>query len=198
MASTEPDTEELLEKAAGGDPAAPGRLLERFRPRLRRMVAVRFDRRLAARADPSDVVQEALADAARRLPDYLKERPLPFLAWLRRLAWDRLGALHRRHVRAGRRSVGREQAVLPDHSADALAARLFATGSAAGDRLHRAERRERVRSALARLREADREVLVLRHLEQLSAREIAGVLGLKEGAVNVRHVRALQRLRDLL
>src|SRR5262249_37440030 len=155
-------------------------------------------RRLAARLDPSDVVQESLADAARRLPDYLRDRPLPFLAWLRRLAADRLGALHRRHVRAGRRSVGREQTVLPDHAADARAERLFARGSAPGDRLRRRERREQLRQALARLKEADREVLVLRHLEQLSAREIAQVLGLTEGAVHVRHVRALQRLRELL
>src|SRR5947207_13376789 len=124
------DTEQLLERAASGDRAAVGPLLERHRDRLRRMVAVRLDRRLAARADPSEVVQEALAEAGRRLPDYLKERPLPFYPWLRQLAAERLRELGRRHLKAGRRSVGREETALPDHSADQLAERLFAKGSA--------------------------------------------------------------------
>src|SRR5437763_122071 len=118
MADREPDTGELLDRSARGDPSAPGQLLERHRGRLRRMVAVRLDRRLAARADPSDVVQEALAEAARRLPEYLSGRPLPFYPWLRQLAWDRLRELGRHHRRAGRRSVEREEEALPDHSAD--------------------------------------------------------------------------------
>src|SRR5947199_1017053 len=98
------DTDELLRTASLGDEAARDQLLARHRDRLRRMVAVRLDRRLAARVDPSDVVQEALADAARRLDDYLRERPMAYYPWLRRLAADRLDKAHRRHT-AGRRSV---------------------------------------------------------------------------------------------
>src|SRR5215831_17317260 len=101
MTPANPNTEQLLEQASRGDTAA--------RDRLRSMVRVRMDRRLAARIDPSDVVQEALADAAGKLTDYLRRRPLPFYPWLRRLAWERLLALHRRHVRAGCRSVAREE-----------------------------------------------------------------------------------------
>src|SRR5437899_6033025 len=104
-----PDTEQLLEAVSRGDAQARGRLLERHRPKLRRMVAIRFDRRLAARVDPSDVVQESLLEAANRLPEYLRDRPLPFYPWLRRIAADRLADAHRRHCRASRRSIEREE-----------------------------------------------------------------------------------------
>ena len=103
-----PDTEELLRRVEGGDPEARDALLLRHRARLRQLVALRMDPRLAARVDASDVVQETLAEADRRMSDYLRERPLPFYPWLRRLALDRLAVQHRFHVRAARRSVRRE------------------------------------------------------------------------------------------
>src|SRR3954454_9926595 len=104
------DTEHLLNQAAHGDATARDRLLDRHRDRLKRMVAVRADPRLAARVDPSDVVQETLTEAAGKLDRSLAARPLPFYPWLRQLALERLATLHRRHVRAGRRSVAREEA----------------------------------------------------------------------------------------
>src|SRR4051794_7164691 len=104
-APTEPDTEELLQGASRGDPAARQGLLERHRGRLRQMVAVRMDRRLAPRIDPSDVVQEALVAAGQKLGHYLRDRPLPFYPWLRHFAWERLLQLHRHHIRSQRRSV---------------------------------------------------------------------------------------------
>jgi RNA polymerase sigma-70 factor (ECF subfamily) len=194
------DTDQMLRRAADGDAAARDQLLERYRCRLRRMVAVRFDPRLAARVDPSDVVQETLAEAAGRLSDYLHERPVPFYPWLRRIAERRLIELHRRHVRARRRSVTREEAAggLPDRSALALAERLFGRPSSPSARLHRQERRQRVRDALAALAAPDREVLVLRFLEGLSTRETASVLELSDVAVRSRQVRALERLKTLL
>jgi RNA polymerase sigma-70 factor (ECF subfamily) len=200
MGTATPDTDYLLRQAAAGNDTARGRLLDRHRDRLKRMIAVRADPRLAARVDPSDVVQEALTDAAGKLDRYLKTKPLPFYPWLRQLALERLANLHRRHVRAGRRSVTREEARmdLSSRSAVELAERLFARQSGPGARLQRQELQSRVRAALAAMRDADREVLVLRHLEGLSAKEIAAVMGVSEGAVNTRHVRALQRLRDLL
>jgi len=197
---TTADTEHLLERVAAGDSAARDQLLQRHRRRLGRMVAVRFDIRLAARVDPSDVVQETLAEAAANLDRYVRERPLPFYPWLRQLAQRRLIDLHRRHVQARRRSVTREVGPtgLPDHSALALADRLFARTSSPSAGLRRQERRDRVRAALAALPEQDREVLVLRILEGLPTRETAAVLGISEVAVRSRQVRALDRLKVLL
>jgi RNA polymerase sigma-70 factor (ECF subfamily) len=180
---------------------AAQRLLARHRGRLRQMVAVYLDRRLAARVDPSDVVQDALADAARGFASYLRERPLPFYPWLRQLAWQRLGQVHRHHIRARRRSVEREvpwDIVLPDQSAEALADRLMASGTSPSRRMIRDELRRRVQAALDRLAPRDREILVMRHLEEMSAAEIAAILGISEGAVRVRLPRALTRLRGLL
>lgn len=199
MPSAAPDTDELLRRVDRGDERATDQLLSRHRERLKRMVAVRIDPRLAARVDPSDVVQETLAGAARELPEYLRRRPLPFYPWLRRLALDYLAELYRRHVRARRRSVEREEpAALPDRSALELAERLFARQSSPSAGIHRRERRERVHAALTALAERDREVLVLRHLEHLAPADIAEVLGVSEAVVYTRHLRALRRLRDLL
>jgi RNA polymerase sigma-70 factor (ECF subfamily) len=194
------DTDHLLERVAAGDQAARDLLLQRYRHRLRRMVVVRFDPRLAARVDPSDVVQETLAEAAARLDDYLQERPLPFYPWLRQMAQRRLIHLYRWHVQARRRSVTREQAPagLPDRSALALAERLFGRQSSPSAGLRRQERREQVRAALAALPEQDREVLVLRILEGLPTREAAAVLQISEVALRSRQVRALERLKALL
>jgi RNA polymerase sigma-70 factor (ECF subfamily) len=197
----QPDTEELLDQAATGDPDARERLLARHRDRLRRMVAYRFDRRLAARVDPSDVVQEVLVEANRKLDRYLHDRPLPFYPWLRQLAWEHLATLHRRHVQAQRRTVRLEEAGvlgLPDESAAELADRLVDKASSPSQQMVRQEQRQRIRLALKELQERDREILALRNLEQLSVAETAAVLGISSAAVKVRHLRALQRLRALL
>jgi RNA polymerase sigma-70 factor, ECF subfamily len=199
MERADAETERLIEQARQGDGAAEQLLLSRHRERLLRMVAVRLDRRLAARIDPSDVVQEALADAARKLPEYLRHRPLPFYPWLRRLAWERLVKLHQRHIAAGKRSVTREACCpLPDESAVELARCVLARGPSPSDQVLLGELRGRIRAALAQLSERDREVLVLRYLEQLSTADIAAVLGATTGSVKVRHLRALERLRGLL
>jgi RNA polymerase sigma-70 factor (ECF subfamily) len=201
MTRREPDTDQLLDRASRGDRDARHELLARHRDRLRVMVAARLDRRLAARLDASDVVQETLAEAARRLDDYLRERPLPFYPWLRHLAWERLVKEHRAHLARGKRSVRREEPGvlrLPEESIAELAQRLACSASSPSRQAVRAELRDRVRAALALLSEIDREVLVLRYLEQLPLREVAAVLGLGESAVKMRHVRALERLRALL
>jgi RNA polymerase sigma-70 factor, ECF subfamily len=196
------DTDELLRTASLGDEAARMQLLDRYRDRLRRMVAVRMDRRLASRVDPSDVVQEALAEAAHDLSDYLRNRPLPFYPWLRGVAWKRLVQLYRHHVIARRRSVDREQPVAPslaDASAHVLAVQaLVAGGSSPSRTLIREELIDRVHASLDRLDPADRDLLVMRHLEGMTAAEVGAILGISEGAVRVRLVRALKRLRGLL
>jgi RNA polymerase sigma-70 factor (ECF subfamily) len=198
MAPEQADTEELLDRAGRGDGEARQRLLCRHRHRLRQMITVRLDRRLAARLDPSDIIQEALADAARGLDDYLRDRPVPFYPWLRRFAWERLVEANRRHLQARRRSVAREQRLeehLPDQSARMLAARLLAEGTSPSRRLMCQEDRDRVQAALDRLDPRDREVLVLRYLEQLSTAECGASLGISIGAVKMRHLRALEKLR---
>jgi RNA polymerase sigma-70 factor (ECF subfamily) len=198
-AAHDADTDQLLEEAGRGNASARGQLLLRHRKRLRAMVDLRMDRRLAGRIDPSDVVQETFADAVAQLSDYLRRRPLPFYPWLRQLACDRLADLNRYHLHAQKRSVRREEPLgLADESALQLVDQLIARGSSPSSRLQRHEMRGRVQTALARLSGPDREILVLRHLEQLSTSEIAAVLGIKEGTVYTRHLRALRRLRAFL
>src|SRR5262249_39697373 len=152
---------------------ATDRLLERHRPRLRQLIRLRLDRRLAARVDPSDVVQESLVDAAAKLKEYLRTRPMPFYPWLRSLALERMVSLYRWHIRTRKRSVRREERalpLLPDESALELAQRLCTHASSPSQRLAGSEARAKVRDALERLSERDRELLALRHLEQLSIR----------------------------
>jgi RNA polymerase sigma-70 factor (ECF subfamily) len=189
-----------MERASRGDDAARHLLLVEHRDRLKRMVALHLDRRLAARLDPSDIVQEALIDAHREFSDYLRRRPLPVYPWLRQLAWERLLKCHRAHITVQRRSVGREEPRgldLPEESRVRLAERLIASGTSPSYRLIRDELRQRVRDALATMSERDREILVMRHLEEMSAAEIAAALGIAERAAKGRHTRALERLRTL-
>jgi RNA polymerase sigma-70 factor (ECF subfamily) len=200
MPPAEPDTDQLLDLAGQGDGDARNRLLDRHRRQLRSLIALRMDPRLVARVDPSDVVQESLAEAAQRLPDYLQARPLPFYPWLRQIALERLIDLQRRHVRSQKRSVRREEfrlPQLPDDSVQGLA-QLASMGSSPSRALQRRDLQERMRAALERLAERDREVLLLRHFEQLPVKQIAAVLGISEGAAKVRHARALERLRQEL
>jgi RNA polymerase sigma-70 factor (ECF subfamily) len=199
MERADEDIDQLLERARWGDEAARQALLTQHRDRLRRMVAVRLDPRVAPRVDPSDVVQEALAAAAELLPEYLEEQPIPFYPWLRRLAWERLVKLHRKHIATEKRTVAREVVLeLPDGSVDVLAQLSLASNTSPSDQAARQELQIRVREALNELGERDREVLILRYLEQLTAGEIAAIVGSTPGAIKVRHLRALERLRTLL
>ena len=195
------DTDRLIIDAARGDAGAMTTLLQRHRERLRRMISLRIDGRVAARVDASDVVQEALADAARKLADYVRDRPLPFYPWLHRLAAERLAAVHRRHLRSTNRSVACEEAdafFFPDGSAHRMAESLVAHDTTPSQALLREERRWRVRAALQELAPIDREILMMHYLEALSLRDIAAILDIGEGAAKMRHLRALQRIRSLM
>lgn len=201
MHAETPETERLIERARRGDDQARHALLARHRSRLRQTVAVRMDNRLAARVDPSDVIQDALAEAHRTMDEYLERRPLPLYPWLRRLAWERLVQLQRHHVGADKRNLLREAGgdlALPEHSALDLANRLVASGTSPSRHLLREEMRGRVRGALDGVNPRDREVIVLRFLEQLSTAEAAAVLEVSEEAVKSRLMRALARFRDFL
>jgi RNA polymerase sigma-70 factor (ECF subfamily) len=165
------------------------------------MVAMRIDRRIAARVDPSDVVQEALTIAHQRLPDYVANPQLAFYPWLRRIAWDRLLSAYRTHIGAERRSVLKERPPtlgLSGESVSQLAHHMAASSCGPNNRAIRAELHARVIQALGRLKPLDREILVLRHLEQLTVADVAQALEVSHTVVTSRHLRALQRLRLLL
>jgi RNA polymerase sigma-70 factor (ECF subfamily) len=201
MPKPEIDTDELLRSALAGDRAAVSALLARHQRRLARMIQKRLDPRMRGRVDTSDVVQETLAAASQRLKQYLVDKPLPFYPWLRQIAWEKLVHLHDRHLRAAKRSVTRERdfgAVLNDESALELAQRFFACGSSPSQAAMRREMRTRIQSALDQLSPSDREVLLLRYLEQLPSKDIAAIMGTTEAAVNMRHMRALERMRKML
>lgn len=195
------EAEELVRRARAGNQSAMHQLLTLHRDRLRRMIAVRMDPRLAARMDPSDVLQEATAEAARRLPDFLQNSDCSFYPWLRKIAWERLVHVHRQHIHAQKRSVKRETGWsfdLPDQSVQQMAEWIEASSTSPSRRMVREELMQRVREALDQLAADDREVLVLRHLEQLPFKEVAAVLELSGSAVQSRYRRALERLHDLL
>ncbi len=194
-----PDTDHLVEQAGQGDIDARQALLARHRERLEHMVKLRMDPRLSARVDPSDVVQEAVTEAWQKLSDYLEKRPVAFYPWLRRIAWERLVKVHRFHLEAKKRSVRREAVLeLPDHSSMQLVSLLIQSGTSPSGKLMRKELHRRVRDALDGLPERDREILVLLHLEQLSRSETAAVLEISETAADMRHLRAIKRIRGLL
>jgi RNA polymerase sigma-70 factor (ECF subfamily) len=193
-ASDSEETRRLVEQAQAGAPEAKAELLARHRPYLLRLVETRLDLRVRARVDPSDVVQEAQLEAVRRLEGYLKQPPMPFRLWLRQIAYDRLIMLHRRHVGAAQRSVERDVA-LSDESSLLLAQQVRATPS---QQLVQQELARRVRQAISRLPDGEREVLIMRNLEGLSNRETAQVLGIDPAVASRRYGRAVIRLREIL
>jgi RNA polymerase sigma-70 factor (ECF subfamily) len=185
-----------------GDPGQFGDLLEQYRPRLRRMVALRLDPRLHGRIDPSDVIQETYLEASARLAEYLQKPSLPFFLWVRFLAGQKLVTLHRHHLGRQMRDVGREVSLyrgqLPETSSAALAAQLLGQDPRPSEAAIRAELKIRLQEALNAMDPLDREILALRHFEQLSLAESAQVLGLTESGACRRHLRAVKRLKVIL
>ena len=201
MNATRSDTDLLLLQAAAGSDQAMESLFNRHRSRLRRMIAVRMDPRLQMRVDPSDVVQETLLQANRKISKYLLEKPIAFYPWLRQMAWDQIVAMHRKHLYSERRSCRREEEVsvgLSDESVADLASKFVDKAQGPLNQLVRTEIGERVRQAIDKLPGIYREILVLRYLEQLSIVEAAEVLKIHNSAAKMRHVRAVERLRELL
>jgi len=195
-------TQDLMTRAARGDGLAWDRLLSQHRSRLRRVVASRMDPRLRGRIDPSDVLQEAYLDAARRLPEYVGEPTMPFFLWLRFLVGQRILEQHRRHLDRKARDVNREarfcRKVFPATTTHDLAAALMDRLSTPSRAAIRKERSKRLQQALESLEPIDREILVLRHFEQLTNGETAEVLELDKSAASKRYARALVRLKDAL
>jgi RNA polymerase sigma-70 factor (ECF subfamily) len=177
-------------------------LFSRHRDRLKRMVHLRLSRRLAGRVDDSDVLQEAYFDAARRLDEYVRAPVLPFFLWLRHLTALKLAEVHRRHLGTQLRDADREVTLhrggLPLADSVSLAAQLLGTLTTPSQAVIKAETRLLVQEALNSMDPIDREVLALKHFEQLSTAEIAEVLGLSKAGAGSRYLRAIKRLREIL
>ncbi|HVJ80256.1 MAG TPA: sigma-70 family RNA polymerase sigma factor [Planctomycetia bacterium] len=196
------DDSRLVERARRGDPAAAGDALVRHRARLRRMVDARLDRRIRGRVDPSDVLQDGFADAVAKLPGYLADPKLPLFLWLRLVVGERLAKIHRDHLGAQVRDAAREVSLyrgpMPAASSAALAAHLLGKETSPTQAAVRAERLLRIQEALNSLEPLDREILSLRHFEELTHAEAARVLEIQEAAAAKRYIRALKRLKETL
>jgi RNA polymerase sigma-70 factor (ECF subfamily) len=197
-----PEIDELIQRASTGDERAASDLLSRFRDRLRKMVQLRLDRRVIGRLDASDVVQEATLEAARRLREYAAAPPMEFYLWLRQLAGQKLIDAHRHHLGADKRDAGQEVSLyrkaMPEATSAALAMQLLGHLTSPTQAAQRAELQLRVQEALNNLDPVDREVLVLRHFEQLSTSETARILGISKSAAGKRFIVALKRLKEEL
>jgi RNA polymerase sigma-70 factor (ECF subfamily) len=192
------ETIELLTGAKEGDAEAVNRLLDRHRGSLRRMVRCRLNRGIARRVDASDVVQDALVTASRRLAEYLQAPNMPFHAWLRQLARDRLADVYRREL-AAKRDVAREKTInyAERSSLNPLAqARDVQLTPAAS--LLRKEFVERFHLAVDQLDAEAKEITLMRHSEQLTNSQAAELLGMSEPAAGMRYLRALRQLKSLL
>jgi RNA polymerase sigma-70 factor (ECF subfamily) len=192
------ETVNLLDGAKQGDHDAVEQLMDRHRDSLHRMVQCRLNRGVAARVDASDIVQEALLTASRRLSDYLQNPRMPFHAWLRQLASDRLNDVYRRQL-ADKRNVAREQHVANDERSSlnpmAQIRDLELTPAAM---LLRKEFADRFQAAVDQLPDDAREIILMRHAEQLTNSQAAELLGLSEPAASMRYLRALRQLKSLL
>jgi RNA polymerase sigma-70 factor, ECF subfamily len=196
------DTQELLDHARGGDAQAVEQLLARHREPVRRMIDLRLDPAIVQRLDASDVVQEVLLEASKRLKDYLKNPAMPFHLWIRHIAKDHIIDAHRRHHQAQKRGVNREQPLhrpgWVDQSSMELAGQLMDHERTPASAAIQEELQRRLHAAVAQLDDDDREVILMRHFEQLANQEVAAALGLTEAAASMRYLRAMRRLRDLL
>jgi RNA polymerase sigma-70 factor (ECF subfamily) len=196
------NTQELLEKARQGNADAVDQLLARHREAVRRMIDLRLDPAIVQRLDASDVVQEVLIEANRRLQNYLQSPQMPFHLWLRHIAKDHVIDAHRRHHQARKRGVDREQPLhrpaWAEQSSLDLAAQLLDQELTPASAAIQHEMQRRLQDAIGQLDEDDREVILMRHYEMLANQEVAAALGLTEAAASMRYLRAVRKLRDLL
>lgn len=195
-------TAELLADVRKGEDSAVDNLMDRHRDSLRKMIQLRLDQRLNQRMDVSDVVQDVLVEANRRLQDYLANPAIPFHLWIRQIAKDRIIDAHRRHRLSAKRSVDREQGPpgkgTPDQSSIELANQFRDGALTPAAAAAQKELAIQIESAVHMLRDGDREIILMRHYEQLNNQEIAQSLGLSEPAASMRYLRALKRLREII
>lgn len=196
------DVSSLVAQANAGDSQALAELLDRYRDRLKRMVALRLDRRVQKRVDPSDIVQEAMIVAANRLGEYAKEPSMKFYLWLRWIAADKLLNAHREHLGTQKRNVSQEVSIfrrpMPEACSVSLAQQLLGQLTTPTQAAERAELQLLVQNVLNGLAPIDREILVLRSFEQMTTTETAEELGIKRSTASKRYISALKRLKQTL
>lgn len=192
--------DELLCRIRSGDQTALATMFNLHRSRLEKMVRLRLDSRLQGRIDPADVLQDAFVDAGRRLAEFA-HNAMPLFLWLRFLTSQRLQLLHRQHfgrTRNAEREVSLYSGALPQADSMSLARQLLGRLTTPSEGAIRIERQLKVQDALNAMDPIDREVLSLRHFEELSNKETAAVLGLQQAAASNRYVRALGRLKEIM
>jgi RNA polymerase sigma-70 factor (ECF subfamily) len=202
MTTDSEETTELLRRGIAGDQQALADLWDRYQERLLRLVKLRMNRRMQGRVDASDVLQEAFVDFASRAEEYANDPNMPFFLWLRYLTGQRLQLLHRHHLGTMMRDAGREVSIhrgpMPQATSISLAAQLLGRFTSVTQAVQRTEMRVMLQEAINSMDDIDREILALRHFEELSNTETAQVLGIKRSAASSRHIRAIKRLKEVL
>lgn len=197
-----PNTEQLLSEARLGDQLAINKLLDLHSDSLHQMVSMRLDKRIRNRVGVSDVMQNVLMEASRRLHVYLESPVMPFHLWLRQIAKDRMIDAHRRHRVSAKRSVDREQHINAPRNSDQSSmdlARFFVDeGTSPEDNAIRKETAKKLQASIELLAERDAEVIKMRHFQNLSNQQIGDKLGLNEPAASMRYLRAIRRLRTIV
>ena len=194
-------TSALIKRARDRESTAIGELLSKYRDRLHRFVNIRMDDRLRGRVDPSDVIQEACLAATKQMPDYFEQEEMPFYIWLRLIAAQKLVGLHRHHLSVKARNARRDVrffTALPARSSALLAVQLLGRTTGPSQAAIRAEQQRRLKEVLDGMEPAEREIIVLRHFEQLSNSEAAKLMGWNESTTSTRHLRALKRLKTIV
>jgi RNA polymerase sigma-70 factor, ECF subfamily len=189
-----------LEMLKSGDADAIAEVFSRHRDKLQRMVRFRLDRRLYGRVDTADVLQDVWLETSRRIEDYTSNPAVPFFVWIRQIAYQTIIDLHRRHLGAQKRNVSQEVSIAKSNcdTSVSIAAQLAGNLTSPSNVAMRGERLARLREALDSMDEIDREVLALRHFEELSNNEVAEILGIQKTTASNRYVRALKRLKQVL
>lgn len=195
-------TTELLDQVRAGDSDAINRLIDRHRESVHRLVQMRLDQKIKQRVDVSDVVQDVMIEASRRLKDYLANPVMTFHLWLRQIARDRMIDAHRRHRGSARRSVDKEQTLaVPtgwDQSAVDLVMQIKDDQLTPVASALQKEMAMRVEQSIGRLPDQDAEILIMRHYEQLTNQEVAELLNLTEPAASMRYLRAVRKLKEAM
>lgn len=189
-----------LEMLKSGNPDAIAEVFSHHRDKLQRMVRFRLDRRLYGRVDTADVLQDVWLETSRRIEDYTSNPAVPFFVWVRQLAYQIIIDLHRKHLGAQKRNISQEVSIAKSNcdTSVSIAAQLAGNLTSPSNVAMRGERLAQLREALDGMDEVDREVLALRHFEELGNNEVAEILGIQKTAASNRYVRALKRLKQVL
>lgn len=198
-----PEQTEIIQQLQQDREQALAELYLMVRERLRRVIDFRLDYRLGGRVSHSDVLQETYVRAAQRIDSYLQKPDMPFFVWLRLEANQRLQEIHRFHFGAEKRDIRREVKLKSSNKEQGntsvqLAAHIVAQMTSASGVFQKAQQIEALEKTLSEMNETDREVIALRHFEELSNIEAAKVLGIAPEAASKRYIRALKRLKEIM